>query len=140
MAEHTQLEIVTPERLVVQEAVEEIQIPGATGYLGILPGHAPLITELAVGEISYRAGGQTKRLAVAWGFAEVLPEKVTILAEVAEKAEEIDVARAEVDKKKAEEELRAAGPEGNKEAQAALDRANTRLEVAGKGSGPSSGH
>jgi len=140
MAETTQLEIVTPERLVVQEAVEEIQIPGATGYLGILPGHAPLITELAVGEISYRADGQTKRLAVAWGFAEVLPDKVTILAEVAEKAEEIDVARAQADKKKAEDELRAAGPEGNKEAQAALDRANTRLEVAGKSSGPSSGH
>jgi F-type H+-transporting ATPase subunit epsilon len=140
MADTTQLEIVTPERLVVNEAVEEIQIPGATGYLGILPGHAPLITELAVGEISYRTGGQTKRLAVAWGFAEVLPDKVTILAEVAEKAEEIDVARAEADKKKAEEELHAAGPEGNKEAQAALDRANTRLEVAGKGSNPSSGH
>ena len=140
MAETTQLEIVTPERLVVQEAVEEIQIPGATGYLGVLPGHAPLITELAVGEISYRAGGQTKRLAVAWGFAEVLPDKVAILAEAAEKAEEIDVARAQADKNKAEEELRAAGPEGNKDAQAALDRANTRLEVAGKNSGSTSSH
>ena len=127
-----QLEVVTPERLVVNDAAEYIEIPGKTGYLGVLPGHAPLITELAVGEISYRTANQTKRLAVAWGFAEVLPEKVTILAETAEKAEDIDTARAEAAKKKAEAELQKAGPEGNKEAQDALDRANARLDVAGK--------
>ena len=69
-----------------------MQIPGKNGYLGILPGHAPLITELAVGEITYRKGGQTQHFAVAWGFAEVLPDKVTILAETAERADEIDVA------------------------------------------------
>jgi F-type H+-transporting ATPase subunit epsilon len=132
MAETTQLEIVTPERLLVSTAAEEIQIPGKTGYLGVLPGHAPLITELAVGEIAYRAEGQVKRLAVAWGFAEVLPEKVTILAETAEKAEEIDVARAQAAKQKAEEELRKAGPEGNPDVQAALQRATTRIEVAAK--------
>src|SRR5579859_4397063 len=131
MAETIQLEIVTPERLVVNEAAEEIQIPGKSGYLGILPGHAPLITELAVGEITYRTGGQLKRLAVAWGFAEVLQNKVTILAETAERAEEIDTARAEAAKKKAEAELQKAGPEGNKDAQAALQRANARLDVAG---------
>ncbi len=132
MAETIQLEIVTPERLVVNEAAEDVQIPGKGGYLGILPGHAPLITELAVGEIAYRTGNQTKRLAVAWGFAEVLPAKVTILAETAEKAEEIDIARAQADKQRAEEDLRKAGPSGNADAQAALDRANARLEVAGK--------
>jgi F-type H+-transporting ATPase subunit epsilon len=132
MAETIQLEIVTPERLVVNEAAEYIEIPGKTGYLGVLPGHAPLITELAVGEISYRNGNQTKRVAVAWGFAEVLQNKVTILAETAEKAEEIDTARAEAAKRKAEAELQKAGPEGNAEAQAAFDRATARLEVAGK--------
>jgi F-type H+-transporting ATPase subunit epsilon len=127
-----QLEVVTPERLVVQEAVDDVTMPGKSGYLGILPGHAPLITELAVGEITYHAGGQTKRLAVAWGFAEVLPEKITILAETAEKADEIDVARAQAAKQQAESELHKAGSEGNPEAQAALERANARLEVAGR--------
>jgi F-type H+-transporting ATPase subunit epsilon len=133
MAETIQLEIVTPERLVVNDTAEYIEIPGKTGYLGVLPGHAPLITELAVGAISYNNAGKTKRLAVAWGFAEVLQNKVTILAETAEKAEDIDTARAEAAKKKAEAELQKAGVEGNKDAQAALDRANTRLEVASKG-------
>jgi F-type H+-transporting ATPase subunit epsilon len=127
-----QLEVVTPERLVVNDTAEYIEIPGKTGYLGVLPGHAPLITELAVGEISYRNGAQTKRLAVAWGFAEVLQNKVTILAETAEKAEDIDTARAEAAKKRAEAELQKAGPEGNKDAQAALQRATARLDVAGK--------
>ena len=132
MADTIQLEIVTPERLVVNEAAEYIEIPGKTGYLGVLPGHAPLISELAAGELTYRIGNQTKRLAVAWGFAEVLQAKVTILAEAAEKAEEIDTARAEAAKKKAEAELEKAGPEGNAEAQAALQRATARLDVAGK--------
>jgi F-type H+-transporting ATPase subunit epsilon len=133
MPDTIQLEIVTPERLVVNEAVEYIEIPGKTGYLGVLPGHAPLISELAAGELTYRMGSQTKRVAVAWGFAEVLQTKVTILAETAEKAEEIDTARAEAAKKKAEAELQKAGPEGNEEAKAALERATARLEVAGKG-------
>jgi F-type H+-transporting ATPase subunit epsilon len=132
MADTIQLEIVTPERLVVNEAVEYIEIPGKTGYLGVLPGHAPLISELAAGELTYRMGNQTKRVAVAWGFAEVLQTKVTVLAETAEKAEEIDTARAEAAKKKAEAELQKAGPEGNEDAQAALQRATARLDVAGK--------
>jgi len=132
MAETIQLEIVTPERLVVNEAAEEIQIPGKSGYLGILPGHAPLITELAVGEITYRTGGQLKRLAVAWGFAEVLQNKVTILAETAERAEEIDVKRAQSAQQQAEQELKKSGPGGNPEAEAALARANTRIDVARK--------
>jgi F-type H+-transporting ATPase subunit epsilon len=128
-----QLEIVTPERLVVNEAVEYIESPGKTGYLGVLPGHAPLISELAAGELTYRTGNQTKRVAVAWGFAEVLQTKVTVLAETAEKAEEIDTARAEAAKKKAEAELQKSGLEMNKEAQEALQRAQARLDVAGKG-------
>jgi F-type H+-transporting ATPase subunit epsilon len=132
MADTIQLEIVTPDRLVVNDTAEYIEIPGKTGHLGVLPGHAPLITELAVGEISYRSGSQTKRLAVAWGFAEVLQTKVTILAETAEKAEEIDVARAQAAKQRAEAELKKAGPAGNSEAQDALTRASSRLEVAAK--------
>src|SRR5437660_5012094 len=132
MAETFQLEIVTPEKMVVRDFAEECQIPGKNGYLGILPGHAPLITELGVGEITYRKEGDTRHLAVAWGFAEVLPDKVTILAETAERAEEIDVNRAQAAKQRAEEEVRKAGTSGNAEAQAALQRANARIEVASK--------
>jgi F-type H+-transporting ATPase subunit epsilon len=132
MAETIQLEIVTPERLVVNTVVSEVQIPGKDGYLGVLPGHAPLITEIGVGEITYRAGSEQKRLSVAWGFAEVLPEKVTILAETAERAEDIDVSRAQAAKQRAEEELRKAGPTGSTDAEAALKRASARLDVAAK--------
>lgn len=133
MAETFQLEIVTPEKLVVDDRAEEMQIPGKNGYLGVLPGHAPLITELAVGEISYRRGGTTERLAVAWGFAEVLPEKVTILAQTAERADEVDVARAERARERAESLLKGGGSDTDyPRAQAALARAQARLEVAGK--------
>lgn len=132
MADTLQLEIVTPERLVVKADVDEIELAGMSGYIGVLPGHAPLITELAVGQIAYRAEGQVKRLAVAWGFAEILPDKVTILAETAEKGEEIDVARAQAAKQKAEEQLKKAGPEGDSNAQTALERAQARLDVAAK--------
>src|ERR1041385_1118982 len=111
MPDTFQLEVVTPEKMVVKDVAEEMQIPGKNGYLGILPGHAPLITELAVGEISYRSGSQTGRSAVAWVFAEVLPDRVTILAETAEKAEDIDVARAERSRQRAEERLHKGGTE-----------------------------
>src|ERR1700686_485232 len=103
MSDTFQLEIVTPEKKVVDTAAEEIQIPGKNGYLGVLPGHAPLITELAVGEITFRAGAEEQRLAVAWGFAEVLPDKVTILAESAERPSEIDVERAGKSKEPADQ-------------------------------------
>ena len=133
MAETFQLEIVTPEKLVVDDRAEEIQIPGKNGYLGVLPGHAPLITELAVGEISYRRSGRTQRLAVAWGFAEVLPEKVTILAQTAEAAEEVDVARAQRALERAQARLKSGDPSTDFErAQAAQERALARLDVAGK--------
>lgn len=134
MAETLQLEIVTPEKMVVKETVEEIQIPGQNGYLGILPGHAPLITELAVGEITYRSGGATHHLAVAWGFAEVLPDKVTILAETCETPAEIDVKRAQEAKAKAEELLKEGKTEEDfTRAEGKLQRAETRLQVAGQG-------
>src|SRR5215467_4919072 len=128
-----QLEVVTPEKRVVKDQAEECQIPGKNGYLGILPGHAPLITELAVGEITYRNAGATHHLAVAWGFAEVLPEKVTILAQTAERADEIDVKRAEEAKQRAEKRLESGSPDVDyPRAEAALKRSETRLEVAEK--------
>jgi F-type H+-transporting ATPase subunit epsilon len=137
MADTFKLEIVTPEKKVVDTAAEEIQIPGKNGYLGVLPGHAPLITELAVGEITFRGGSGSspneQRLAVAWGFAEVLPDKVTILAETAERPSEIDVARASKAKERAEQRL--AGGDTTVDVERALDalhRAESRLEVAGK--------
>ena len=131
MPESFQLEIVTPEKLVVKEAVEEAQIPGLDGYLGILPGHAPLITELGVGVITYRAGGTTQTLSVAWGFAEVLQDKVTILAETVERPDEIDVARARQAKERAEQLLQSNDPELDYDrAQDDLRRAETRLKVA----------
>ncbi|HET9695988.1 MAG TPA: F0F1 ATP synthase subunit epsilon [Terriglobales bacterium] len=133
MADTFELEIVTPEKLVVKDVAEEAQIPGKTGYLGILPGHAPLITELAVGEITYKSGGTEKHISVAWGFAEVLPTKVTILAETAERPEEIDVARAQRAKAEAERELNSGATDLNyDDVQAAIARAETRIEVAGK--------
>lgn len=133
MADTFQLEIVTPEKRVVNTAAEQVQIPGKNGYLGILPGHAPLITELAVGEISFRENATEQTLAVAWGFAEVLPNKVTILAETAERPSEIDVERARKAKERAEQRLGSGDPNVDVErALAALHRAETRLEVATK--------
>ena len=131
MASTFQLEIVTPSRLLVKDAAEEAQIPGLSGYLGILPGHAPLITELAVGVITYKASGATHTLSVAWGFAEVLPDKVTILAEAAERPQEIDIERAQKAKDRAEQLLKSNNPEIDfARAEDALQRAETRLNVA----------
>jgi F-type H+-transporting ATPase subunit epsilon len=132
MADTFQLEIVTPAKQVVKKvAAEEAQIPGLDGYLGILPGHAPLITELKAGALTYRASGATHTLAVAWGFAEVLPDKVTILAETAERPQEIDVARAEKAKARAEELLKSNNPDVDYDrAEDALERAEMRIKVA----------
>jgi|SRR5436305_3065275 len=133
MADSFQLEIVTPEKLVVKDSAEEIQIPGRNGYIGVLPGHAPLITELGAGEISYRAGGQVHRFSMAWGFAEVLPDRVTVLAETVERKDEIDVSRAQQSLAKAEESLRSAQSEEDfSAAQGKIQRAQARLEVAEK--------
>ena len=133
MADVLQLEIVTAERLVEKDVVTEIQIPGKNGYLGILPGHAPLITELSLGEITYRVNGFSHYLAVAWGFAEVLPTKVTILAETAERAEDIDVERARRAKEQAEKILQSNAHDIDyPRTLDALKRAEARLDVAAK--------
>jgi len=133
MSDTFQLEIVTPEKKVVDTAAAEAQIPGKNGYLGVLPGHAPLITELAIGEVTFRVGAEQQRLAVAWGFAEVLPDKVTILAETAERPSEIDVERARKAKERAEQRLTSGDTNVDVERSLdALHKAETRLEVAGK--------
>jgi F-type H+-transporting ATPase subunit epsilon len=134
MADTFKLEIVTPEKKVVDTAAEEVQIPGKNGYLGVLPGHAPLITELAVGEIIYCENSNEQRLAVAWGFAVVLPDKVTILAESAERPSEIDVERARKAKERAEQRLTSGDTEVDVDrALNALHRAESRLDVAQRG-------
>src|ERR671924_301209 len=102
---HLELQIVTPDRLLVHEQVDEVQIPGSEGYFGVLPGHTPLLASLAVGELWYRKGQEKTYLSIAFGFAEVLPDRVTILARLAERAEEIDVERAEAARKRAEERV-----------------------------------
>jgi len=140
MADTLHLQIITPDKRLVQDDADAVQMPGKSGYLGILPGHAPLITELTAGELSYTKGGNTQYLAVTWGFAEVLPDKVTILADAAERAEDIDVKRAQDAKARAEQELREASPEMDYDAvNFALRRAEVRLEVAAK-AGHSVGH
>jgi len=133
MTDFFQLEIVTPEKMVVQDTAEEVQIPGRNGYLGVLPGHAPLITELGAGEIAYRSGGQPHRFAVAWGFAEVLPDRVTVLAETVERADEIDVNRAQQSLARAEESLKSAQTEEDfAHATGKIRVAQARIEVAQK--------
>ena len=125
------LEIVTPDRSLVREEVDEVQLPGAEGYLGVLPGHAPLLATLTVGELWYRIGLERHYLAIAGGFVEVLPERVTVLAQIAERAQEIDVARAETARKRAEERFANRAPDLDVDrARIALMKALIRLQVA----------
>jgi F-type H+-transporting ATPase subunit epsilon len=100
-----QLQIVSADRSLVNETVDEVEIPGADGYFGVLPGHTPLLAVLGAGELWYRQGQEKQYLVIVFGFAEVQPERVTILATIAEKADEIDLTRAEAAKKRAEERL-----------------------------------
>jgi len=135
LPEAIELNVVTPERQLLRETVVEVTIPGLDGELGILPGHAPLITELGIGELHYRtsASSQPVVLAILSGFAEVLPDRVTLLAETAERPQEIDVARAE--KAKARAEQRLASNDTNIDwdrATVALQRAVIRIQVARK--------
>ncbi len=136
-----ELQVVTPERLLVHEEVHQIQAPGLGGYLGILPGHAPLLSELQLGELSYRKGNQWSYLTVFRGFVEVLPERVIVLAEVGERGEEIDVERAQRARQRAEERLkRPNDPDVDwNRAQVALERAVIRIQVAGKAGGGAAG-
>ena len=137
MTDSFQLEIVTPEKMVVRDNAESIQIPGLNGYLGVLPGHAPLISELGAGEIAYRANGQSHRFAVAWGFAEVLQDRVTVLAETVERADEIDVARAQRALASAEESLKSAQTADEfSRATGKIRVAQARIEVAQKKDNP----
>ena len=133
---HLTLEIVTPDRALVAEEVDEVQLPGTEGYLGILPGHTPLLTSLRVGQVWYRKGADIHYLSVAFGFAEVLPDRVRLLARIAERAEEIDVTRAEEHRRKAEEALQAAragqGDVDFDHARISLMKALTRLQVASR--------
>src|SRR5438045_7404571 len=132
MAEGTiDLTIVTPERAVAHEDVDELQVPGAEGYFGVLPGHAPLFSELKVGEVAYRKGDRWSFLAVAWGFVEVQPNHVRILAETAERAHEIDLDRAMRAKQRAEERIARGGDEVDySSALVALARAVIRIPAA----------
>jgi F-type H+-transporting ATPase subunit epsilon len=134
MADNTiTLTIVTPERSVVKDEVDELEIPGADGYFGVLPGHAPLFSELRIGEVSYRKGDRWTFLAVAWGFVEVLPNQVRILAETAERAQEIDLDRATRAKQRAEERIARGGDDIDyNRAMVALERAIIRIQVAQK--------
>ena len=129
-----QLSVVTPAREVAREKVKGVTVPGKGGYLGILPGHAPLLSELQAGELSYVQNGSAEFMALSRGFVEVLPERVIVLAEAVERAEEIDVARAEQAKERAEDRLRKITEPGvdRERARAALDRALTRLAVAAR--------
>jgi len=131
-----QLEVVTPEGLLLREEVDEVVAPGADGYFGVLPGHTPFLTTLGMGGIWYRVGSARRDLTCFWGFCEVLPDRVNILAEIGERAEDIDAARAEAAKARAEAALKAIKDEtGYREAHAAYVKAVTRLAVARKSRG-----
>jgi F-type H+-transporting ATPase subunit epsilon len=136
------LEVVTPEREVVREPVTEVQVPGREGYLGILPGHTPLLTELGIGALSYRKGAQTIYVAIAGGFAEVLGGRVLVLAEAAQRAEEIDTARAQSALAEAEKVLSSGASSGaSTDWDAVLQsvaRARTWLDVATHSGAPAS--
>ena len=131
---HLALEIVTPDRSMVHESVDEVEIPGSEGYLGVLPGHTPLLTMLQVGELWFKRGEERSYLSIAFGFAEILPDRVRILAQMAERAEEIDVARAEAAERRARERLASAVVDIDFErARIAMMKSLMRLQVASKG-------
>ena len=130
---HIDLQIVTPDRLIVQDQVDEVEVPGAEGYFGVLPGHTPLLAAVSVGELWYRKGQEKTYLSLAGGFCEVLPDRVTILARLAERAEEIDAERAETARRRAEERL--AQPKSDldyERARVALMKSLVRLQVSGR--------
>jgi F-type H+-transporting ATPase subunit epsilon len=127
------LEIVTPERSIVSEEIDEIVLPGSQGYFGVLPGHTPLLATLQVGELWYRTGQEKHYLAVAFGFVEVLPDRVTVLAQIAERAQEIDVPRAEAAKRRAEERVASQQSQLDFErARIAMMKSLIRLQVASR--------
>lgn len=127
------LQIVSADRSLVNEQVDEVEIPGADGYFGVLPGHTPLLALLGTGELWYRVGQEKTHLAVAFGFAEVLPDRVTVLAQIAERAEDIDIARAEAAQRRAEDRLRTQAIDIDFErARIAMLKSLIRLQVASR--------
>jgi F-type H+-transporting ATPase subunit epsilon len=135
-----ELQIVTPDRMIVHERVDEAFIPGVRGYFGVLPGHTPLLAALGTGELWYRKGQEQTYLFIAFGFAEVLPDRVTVLARIAERPEEIDVERAEAARKRAEERLAQKSDIDYERAKTALAKAQARLQVASRaGASPRAG-
>ena len=124
------LEIVTSDRSLVREEVDEVELPGSEGYFGVLPGHTPLLSMLKVGELWYRVGREKRYLAIAGGFVEVLPDRVTVLADIGERAEEIDLARAEAAKRRAEERIANPMDVDLERARFSLAKALVRIQVA----------
>jgi F-type H+-transporting ATPase subunit epsilon len=134
MADKLNLEVITPERLVLREQVDEVVAPGLNGELGILPEHTPLISQLKTGVLSYRQGNQSRRLHVSGGFVEVASDSVSVLSDVAEKPEEIDVERAQRAKERAERRLAARGEDIDiSRAELKLQRAMARIKVGSRG-------
>jgi len=131
MTQRLLLEVATPESLLLSQEVDEVVAPGSEGDFGVLPGHTHFLSTLRIGELSYRVGDQTNYMSVLWGFAEVTPTKVTILAEIAEKAEDIDVGRAQAAVEQAEKRLQVGGLASDlKEAQISLEKARLRQKIA----------
>ena len=139
MADTFTLEVVTPARLVVRETVTEAQIPVRGGYIGVLPGHTPLLAEMGIGELSYHAGNRVHSCTAMGGFVEVLADRVIVLADSAERAEEIDLPRAQTALGRAQKHLAVPSDPSIdwKRAEEALDRAQVRLQVAAKAGAPS---
>ena len=131
MAGKILLEVVTPEKLLLSTQVDEVIAPGAEGDFGVLPGHCHFLSALRIGELRYRVGEQTHNMAILWGYAEVTPTHVTVMAEIAEKAEDIDVERATAKVEEAERRVLAGGlPSDVKEAQISLEKARLRKKIA----------
>lgn len=131
LAKKVLLEVATPDHLLLSREVDEVIAPGSEGEFGVLPGHAHFLSMLKIGELRYRVGDQTNYMSVLWGFAEVTPTQVTILAEIAEKAEDIDVERAQAAVERAEQRLQVGGlPSDLKEAQISLEKARLRRKIA----------
>ncbi|HVF54951.1 MAG TPA: F0F1 ATP synthase subunit epsilon [Pyrinomonadaceae bacterium] len=136
MADRIQLDVITPERRLLSEAVDFVTVPGLSGELGILPGHTPLISELQTGVLSYTQGGTSRRMLVSGGFVEVGSDRVSVLADLAEFPEEIDAARARIEREQAERSLGSFSgtPEEFNEARTQLERSQVRLQLAAESS------
>ncbi len=131
MAGKILLEVVTPEKQLLSQQVDEVIAPGSEGEFGVLPGHCHFLSTLKIGELRYRVGDQTNHMAILWGYAEVTPTKVTVMAEIAEKAEDIDIERATAKVEEAEQRLQTGGlPSEVKEAQISLEKARLRKKIA----------